>query len=118
MVRAWILAAVTLVTWLTAASPARADGTRYAPLCDDRGASALAPPPTFEASDIAIRRTAASCNPDKQSLSASIRSGRSRPPWSSPSAEPALPPSLAGGPHPGSQRLASSPAETGDRHGV
>ncbi len=42
---------------LIVARPARAAATAVAPFCDDRGASAIAPNLTLEATDEAVRRT-------------------------------------------------------------
>lgn len=82
---------VTLVTW-AAARPCWAAAAPYAALCDDRGASAIAPPPTFEATDEAIRRARASCETDEEhSLSGSIAPGRSLTYRAGHTAEPALP---------------------------
>jgi len=54
--RTAIFAGVMLALW-TLGRPARA--ATLAPFCDDRGATALAPPPALEAPDEAIRRAAA-----------------------------------------------------------
>lgn len=68
----------------------------YAPLCDDRGASAIAPPPTFEATDEAVRRTvAASCGDGEQSLFASIAQGRAPTSPEAHATDPALPARMA-----------------------
>jgi hypothetical protein len=55
--RTAIFAGVMLALW-TIGRPAHA--ATFAPFCDDRGATALAPPPALEATDEAVRRTAAS----------------------------------------------------------
>ncbi len=54
---------------------------RWAPYCDDRGATAVAPPPALEAPDEAIRRAAASpCAADELALHAVASQGhRSHP---------------------------------------
>jgi hypothetical protein len=77
--RAVLFASVLLAVWAFAL-PARA---AWAPLCDDRGASVLAPPPALEAPDEAITRTAsAACDRDATSrltaLSADHGKGVSR----------------------------------------
>lgn len=54
--RTAIFVGVMLALWLVG-RPAHA--ATFAPFCDDRGATALAPPPTLEATDEAVRRTAA-----------------------------------------------------------
>lgn len=90
ILRTLLVLGVTLVTW-AAARPCWAAAAPYAPLCDDRGASASAPPPTFEATDEAIRRARASCETDEQSLFAAIVPGRSATARASHAAEPVLP---------------------------
>jgi hypothetical protein len=54
--RTAIFAGVMLALW-TLGRPAHA--ATLAPFCDDRGATALAAPPALEATDEAVRRTAA-----------------------------------------------------------
>jgi hypothetical protein len=49
--RAWLFMSVVVVAWAVA-RPAMAAS---APYCDDRGASANAPPPTFQPTDEAVR---------------------------------------------------------------
>jgi hypothetical protein len=53
--RTAIFAGVMLALWLVG-RPAHA--ASFAPFCDDRGATALAPPPALEATDEAVRRAA------------------------------------------------------------
>jgi hypothetical protein len=78
------------MTWVVA-RPAWAAGPSAA-LCDDRGASAIAPPPTFEATDDAIRQTLADgCGAGAQSLFASVVPARSAGSQAGHSADPALP---------------------------
>jgi hypothetical protein len=54
--RAALFSALVLALW-TFARPASA--ATFAPFCDDRGATALAPPPTLEPTDEALLRLAA-----------------------------------------------------------
>jgi hypothetical protein len=75
--------------WI-AARPAWAAAMPYAPLCDDRGATALAPPPTFEPDDEAIRK-AVHCDGDATSFFASVVPARTRPSSPVSSGEPVLP---------------------------
>jgi hypothetical protein len=61
--RVVLFASFVIVFW-TMARPAYAYAAHAsaAPLCDDRGATSLAPPPALEAPDVAIQRArAASC---------------------------------------------------------
>jgi len=68
--RTAVFAAIVMVFW-TLARPAHATP---APFCDDRGASALAPPPVFEAPDDAIRRAAfSSCDHDRVEFGVAVR---------------------------------------------
>jgi hypothetical protein len=50
--RALLFATVVLAVWAVA----RPASAMPAAFCDDRGASAIAPPPTFEAPDVAVQR--------------------------------------------------------------
>lgn len=77
--RAALFAAGLMVLW-TVARPAHAAS---APFCDDRGATALAAPPTLEAPDDAIRRTLfSSCDHDQVEFGLAVRTqhGRATPP--------------------------------------
>jgi hypothetical protein len=49
-------AALFFATMLVASTLARSTFAAVAPFCDDRGASALAPPPVLEAPDEAVRK--------------------------------------------------------------
>src|SRR5258708_2893228 len=84
------LFAATLVAFWTLGRPAFASP---APLCDDRGASAIAPPPAFEAPDEAIRqaRSSTACERDRLPLDATIGAAQHgvAPPIAG--TEPALP---------------------------
>jgi hypothetical protein len=103
MVRAFLRAAlfggVFLALW-TLAQPASA---AVAPLCDDRGASAVAGPPLLEAPDEGIARAAiaasgsASCSRDELPYGASVspaHKGPSSPAWSAEQALPFVSPRL------------------------
>ncbi len=70
LVRLALFVSVVLALW-TVGRPARA---MPAGLCDDRGASAIAPVPSFEAPDVAVRRAAAggSCRDEKLLVHARI----------------------------------------------
>jgi hypothetical protein len=68
--RAVLFACLVLALW-TLARPAAA---AMAPFCDDRGASALAPPPALEASDLAmVRARTPACGADPMPFSATAR---------------------------------------------
>jgi hypothetical protein len=116
IVRALVVAGLGLVMWV-AARPAWAAAMPYAPLCDDRGATALAPPPTFEPDDEAIRK-AVQCNGDPTSFFASIGPARTRPSASVSSVEPVLPVTMTWSVHWGSRPLASAPGATHELCGV
>jgi hypothetical protein len=69
-----LAASLALAVW-TVARPAQAT---TAPFCDDRGASAMAPPPVLEAPDVGVQRAAvpASCPDEDVLLGTTVRSGR------------------------------------------
>jgi hypothetical protein len=89
-VRYLLLAACVLALW---AAPRRAfAATAAAPICDDRGASLIAPPPLLQAPEDAVRRARwADCGGDESSGLVAIGQGKSPRPPSSSSVEPALP---------------------------
>jgi hypothetical protein len=60
--RVALFASFVVLLWTIprAAYASVAQAATAAPLCDDRGATALAPPPALEASDVAIQRARAS----------------------------------------------------------
>jgi hypothetical protein len=90
--RTVLVASFALAVW-TLARPAQA---APAPLCDDRGASALAPPPALEAPDIAVQRaraTAACPLGGDLPLGASIGPAHRTPPPLQGAGEPVTPPS-------------------------
>jgi hypothetical protein len=118
ILRALFVASVAVIAWATA-RPCWAASTPYAPLCDDRGASAIAPPPTFEATDEAIRRARApSCGTDAPSLFASIRSGRATASPKSHSVELGLPIRLTWTVSRVSEAVTPSALDQIDSHGV
>jgi hypothetical protein len=117
IVRVLLVLSVTLVTW-AAARPCWAAAAPYAPLCDDRGASASAPPPTFEATDEAVRRARASCETGEHSLFASIVSGRSATPRPGHAAEPVLPVRVSWHVEWLSEPIADTPARRAEAPGV
>jgi hypothetical protein len=61
MVRAFVRAALFGSVFLALWTLARPAAAALAPLCDDRGASAVAAPPPLEAPDEAIERARATC---------------------------------------------------------
>jgi hypothetical protein len=72
--RTVIFAGVLLALW-TLGRPAHA--ASLAPFCDDRGATALAPPPALEAPDEAVRRAAAPpCDSDEPVYGHALGPGR------------------------------------------
>ena len=82
-----------VVALLTLARPAFAS---VAPFSDDRGATAVAPPPALEAPDEAIIRARLTCDhPGPHSLHAAIVPPRSSAPPPSQGVEPTLPVSVA-----------------------
>lgn len=89
VLRAVLALSVTLVVW-TLARPALA---APAPLCDDRGATALAPPPALEAPDVAIQRahTPASCDLGDAVLGCAVGQGHRTPAPPPQGGEPVLP---------------------------
>jgi len=69
VLRVAIAASFALVLFVLA----RPASAAPAPFCDDRGASAIAPPPVLEAPDDAIRRASVvSCDTEERLLDASI----------------------------------------------
>jgi hypothetical protein len=86
-VRTLLVALVALALWLVA-SPASAS----APLCDDRGASGLAPPPTLDLQNasVDVGMSPDSC-PDGVERDASFHQGRVPEPLPSPTVANALP---------------------------
>jgi hypothetical protein len=75
-----VLVLATMFVVLAMARPAYA-AAASAPFCDDRGATALAPPPTLEAPDGAIQRARAEAcglKTDGDAWLAMFRSGRGR----------------------------------------
>jgi len=85
--RALLASSLALALW-TLARPALAAS---APFCDDRAASATAPPPALEAPDVAIQRAkvAATCAGEELPFGATLRHGRPRSVASTVAAEPA-----------------------------
>jgi hypothetical protein len=119
--RTAIFAGVLLALWLVG-RPAHA--ATFAPFCDDRGATALAPPPALEATDEAVRRTAVPpCDGDAPvfglSLQAAHRVARTVSSAATPAATPAplrLLPSPLDGPIAFVAR--ETPPQAGVRHRV
>lgn len=72
-VRSVLFAIVTIAIW-TVARPAHA---MPAPFCDDRGATAMAPAPTLEAPDTAVRRARlpATCSGEERLTGAAVTPG-------------------------------------------
>jgi hypothetical protein len=88
LLRAVLVAGVWLAV-LTVARPAHA---AWAPLCDDRGASALAPPPLLQApEDVITRASNARCDRDAASLLSTLRRGHERVDSPDPDGDAALP---------------------------
>jgi hypothetical protein len=118
IVRVFIAASIALAAWVTSSS-AWAAPAHGAPYCDDRGASALAPPPTFEASDVAIRRARlAGCGSDARSLFASISSARRAASFAGHSLMAGLPSTASWVIAVSSEPLAATDIEGADRRGV
>jgi len=70
LLRGILFAAVWLAV-MTVAHPASAE---WAPLCDDRGASAFAPPPLLEAApDVITRAARSSCDRDDSAPLSAVR---------------------------------------------
>jgi hypothetical protein len=88
-VRAVLFGSVFLALW-TLARPAAA---AVAPLCDDRGASAVADPPPLEAPDVAIERARATCSTTQSDLpfGARIAPAHKNAPRFSPPPDPVVP---------------------------
>jgi hypothetical protein len=88
ILRAVVASSLALALW-TLARPALAVS---APFCDDRGASAIAPPPTLEAPDVGVRRAhiTAACPGDDLPLGATLTRGRPRSVLWAVTAEPVL----------------------------
>jgi hypothetical protein len=89
--RAALFGGVLLAIW-TLARPASA----AAPLCDDRGATAIASPPPLQAPDEAIQRAHASatCSRDDLPLGTSVAPAHRGAPPLAPSADPGVPPAV------------------------
>ncbi|MDP9036135.1 MAG: hypothetical protein M3O50_15140 [Myxococcota bacterium] len=89
VLRTVLFAGVALALW----SMARPAAAMPAPLCDDRGASAIAPPPTLQAPADAIRRTlvALPCAQGGRPLVAAVTPTHPRPAASAPDGDKALP---------------------------
>lgn len=88
ILRAVVALSVMLAAW-TLARPAAASA---APFCDDRGASAIAPPPVLEASGEAISRThLAQCDGRRVSPFATVTRSRAPVESSGATVDPALP---------------------------
>jgi hypothetical protein len=115
-VRAVLVSSFALVLWLVA-RPAYA---MPAPLCDDRGATAIAPPLALEAPSgvIARARTAASCEGGEQPFGARIGRGRTVAQGFTAAAEPVLPASQTAIVPPEGEALEPSPVVTAPSEGV
>lgn len=89
VLRALLLASVALAVW-TLARPAMA---APAPLCDDRGATMLAPAPALEAPDVAVQRVhaTATCPAGDLPLGAAVAPAHQAPPPPPQGGEPVLP---------------------------
>jgi hypothetical protein len=76
VLRALLASSLALALW-TLARPALAAS---APYCDDRAASAIAPPPALEAPDVGIQRArvATVCAGEELPFGATLRHGRAR----------------------------------------
>lgn len=83
-----LASSLALVLW-TVARPAAA---APAPFCDDRGASAIAPPPALEAPDVAVQRArvTSTCPTEDSPLGATLTHGRAPSAPAVIQAEPAL----------------------------
>jgi hypothetical protein len=117
VLRAALFASLVLTLW-TFARPAAA---MPAGLCDDRGATAIAPPPSLEAPDEAIARArapASSCPCEGSEARAAIGPAHHRAPSPSPSAQSALPFSSVVLAPPAEHRLASAPVVDRPGRGV
>jgi hypothetical protein len=88
VLRAALFASIMLAVW-SFARPALASS--LAPFCDDRGATALAPPPALEVPDEALRQAAAPpCAPDSPLFGLAFDHSHPRSSKTWPSQEPAL----------------------------
>jgi len=78
--RVALVVSVVLTTWtLTRPAWAAQAAPLFAPFCDDRGATAIALPPSLEASaEMITRGRSASCDRDPLSVFASIAPARAR----------------------------------------
>jgi len=87
--RAVLFAIVTIALW-TVARPAQAMPAGF---CDDRGASAIAPDPLLEASDVAIQRAhvASVCDGEEVQLGAAAAPGHGQPAVDAVALDPAVP---------------------------
>ncbi len=89
VLRAALFAIVSIALWAVA-RPAYA---MPAPFCDDRGATAIAQPPTLEAPDVAVQRARLSvpCDGDSRTLGATLRQGRAQRVLTTSQSDPAAP---------------------------
>jgi len=111
-----LAASLALALW-TVARPAQAS---TAPFCDDRGASAMAPPPVLEAPDVGVQRAAvpASCPDEEVLLGTTVRSGRVAPAPLTVGSEPMLLPTPAKMVFPWGENLPTLPPVESPREGV
>jgi hypothetical protein len=107
---------LALALW-TLACPALAAS---APFCDDRAASAIAPPPALEAPDVGIQRAkvAPACAGEDRPLGTALRHGRSPSEPAASRAEPALTPDPLPFVAPSGDRLELAPISESPRQGV
>lgn len=89
LLRAALFAIVTVALWALA-RPAMAMPAGY---CDDRGATAIAPPPVLEAPDVAVRqaRVAASCDGDDVAVGETVAPGHAPAGGVAAQGDPAVP---------------------------
>ncbi|HEY8040131.1 MAG TPA: hypothetical protein VIF15_10075 [Polyangiaceae bacterium] len=114
--RATLFAAVVLAMW-TLSRPALAAS---APLCDDRGASGMAPPPSLEAPDVAVQRarTPPSCDGLSAPLTATLTHTHHGLFASAAAAEHAVPVARTLLAPPGAELLEVAPPAARPRQGV
>lgn len=91
-----------------------------APFCDDRGASALAPPPLLEATDVAVLRASAraACPGEELLLGASLTRGHDGPAPTADGPEPTLPSAAAAVVPAASEPMGVPPSVTRPADGV